>query len=304
MTDSAFWADLAEKFKQLDSKSALYLDWQVDRRDDQSEAFYWFWIGGDTGTFAHDFDYLAEQAGDRTIALEDSQRINPDPIKTWLIKIKESSHRDTIRGSETLPDEIEGRPTEYWHRRSGTTERICLLSVRLCCKLQKQALEIEGRNVALEHAACKASVGSSDSKPSVMATSVDDLAPLSHATQVVESASKSEAISVGVQPDARTPDNGGGSAQDTDAGAASVSSTTTNNDAKKVRRRLKPKPSVLPLHGSVNKKQAAEALGVTPRTIERNPNLHPSKTHGKNRYPVKEIREILNGLGVRQAPTK
>jgi hypothetical protein len=67
------------------------------------------------------------------------------------------------------------------------------------------------------------------------------------------------------------------------------------------RKRLKPKPSVLPANGTVNKKTAAEALGVTVRTIERMSYLPIQKTHTGNRYKVTEIRRILDERGVRQA---
>jgi hypothetical protein len=69
------------------------------------------------------------------------------------------------------------------------------------------------------------------------------------------------------------------------------------------RTRGKPKPSACPKIGTVNKKQAAEILGVSTRTIERM-DLPKTQTKQGSRYKAEDVRRLLDERGVRQAPTK
>jgi hypothetical protein len=72
----------------------------------------------------------------------------------------------------------------------------------------------------------------------------------------------------------------------------------------RTRTRLKPKPSVLPNFGNVTKKIAAEALGVTVRTVERMSDLQKLNTSKGIRYKAEDLRRILAERGVRQPATK
>jgi hypothetical protein len=73
------------------------------------------------------------------------------------------------------------------------------------------------------------------------------------------------------------------------------------------RRSKDPNPQVLEGRETVTRKEAADALGVTTRTIDRfveDNKLHPSGAWGRKRFTTKELREFMNRKKNRRARQK
>lgn len=134
MLDSDFWRDLAEQFRAIrDPRHELRADWVTEAEPSgiTPSAVDWHLNQPqDSPLIRDDFEVLARRGG---------PKIHPyvDSLVGWLEALRSSGMNRGMSGQGIRPSATGRR------RYTGTIERVCEASVRLCKKHESIALETE-----------------------------------------------------------------------------------------------------------------------------------------------------------------